>query len=147
MSFGWSAGDVVLAIRGLNQIRIALRDSGAATDYREEVAFLGLLSTTLESLHDIGAQERQEPSRSSSPATETARYADQLKKSIDSFLHDAQKQFEKALGSPTSSRINLVVTARKIQWAFSTSEKVKQLRAKISEPLGVMQIAMSRQIM
>ena len=51
-SFGWSAGDLALAIKIIYEVGNALKDTGgASSDYQETVAFLQFLATTLDRLH------------------------------------------------------------------------------------------------
>ena len=56
MSFGWSAGDITVAIKLVHGIYKVLDScDGAASEYREAVAFLKELTQTLEPLKTFAA--------------------------------------------------------------------------------------------
>ena len=56
MSFGWSAGDIVAALKLLHQISSAVRESGgASSEFQDTLSFLYTLSQTLQHLNALQA--------------------------------------------------------------------------------------------
>jgi hypothetical protein len=56
MSFGWSVGDVIASLKFLNNVRIALKDTGGAANYyQQDATFLASLSDTLGLLTQLPA--------------------------------------------------------------------------------------------
>lgn len=148
MSFGWSAGDVVAGLQLLNQIRVALKDSGGSrSEYQDEIAFLDNLSLTLRTLGSF------QPGLLQPTVTESiSRHAEHIGNSVEGFLRDVQSQFGPNLGRfPTTARRGVwgasMSTLRKMQWAVSTSKKVQALRDKICAELLSLQIQLSQHIM
>lgn len=148
MSFGWSAGDVVAGLQLLNRIRIALNDSGGSrSEYQDETAFLDNLSLTLRALGSV-----QPGSLQPAVAGNISRHAEHIRKSVDRFLQDVQAQFGPDLGRfPTTTRRAMwgasVSALRKMQWALSTSKKVRALRDRIGAELLSLQIQLSQHLM
>lgn len=148
MSFGWSAGDIVASLQLLNQIRIALKDSeGSKSEYQNETAFLDNLSVTLRTLGSVQPGTLQ-PAVSESISS----HAEHIGKPVDRFLGDVQSQFGPNLGHfPTTTRGRMwgssVSTVRKIQWALSTSKKIRALRDRIGAELLSLQIQLSQHTM
>lgn len=54
MSFGWSVGDIVAALKLLHQITTALKDSGgASSEFQDVLSFLQTFSQTLQHLNAL----------------------------------------------------------------------------------------------
>jgi hypothetical protein len=142
MSFGWSAGDIVAALKLLHQIGVALKDSGgASSDFQDTCSFLQTLSRTLQHL-DALQYTALKPS-----ATEHLReQCDQIRVPLELFLRDVKGRFEKSIGR-NSTRNAIFATPRKIQWALSTSKKLKKLQDRVTVPLAVVSIILGQQIM
>lgn len=147
MSFGWSAGDVIAALKLMNQIRVALKDSGGSrAEYQDEITFLDNLCLTLRTLGSV------EPASLQPVFGENiARHVDHICKSVDGFLRDTRSQFGPDLGRfPTTRRGGVwgpsVSAFRKMQWALSTSKKVRALRDRICAELLSLQIQLSQHI-
>ncbi|KAK2604223.1 hypothetical protein N8I77_007170 [Diaporthe amygdali] len=147
MSFGWSAGDVIAGLQLLNQIRVALKDSGGSrSEYQDETAFLDNLSLTLRALGSVQPESLQP-----AVAEDISRHAKHIGKAVDGFLRDVQSRFGSNLGRfPTAMRRGVwgasASTFRKMQWAISTSKKVRALRDRISAELPSLQIILSQHI-
>lgn len=142
MSFGWSIGDLVAALGLLNQARVALSDAGGASArFREEVAFLKNMIATLEHLDVL-------PSGDLDPVllADLQQHCRQIRGPLQDFLKDIQDRFVSRLGYKTSWS-NAASAPRKLQWALSTSKKVKALRESISGSLDAIHIALSQQIL
>jgi len=141
MSFGWSAGDIVAALRLLNKVRIALTDSGgAACDYQEQTVFLQTVSITLNHL-DALQHEPLDPDI----CDNLRQHCELIRPSLRRFLSTADRSFEASLGAATA-KSKLLSTPRRLQWALSTSKEVRSLRSKIGSSLSAIQVVVSQQI-
>jgi hypothetical protein len=130
MSFGWSAGDIVSATLLLKKVGKALKDSdGAASDYRETVAFLESLDTTLVGLDRLTTEhsglEWEEP---------LVEQGKTLKSAVDSFRGKIEK-YDQSLSSD-SDRKKTRKIPREVQYALS--EEIKDLKTAISRPQQVL---------
>src|SRR6266480_1870057 len=98
-AFGWSVGDLVSATRVTYRIGRALRETdGAASDYRETVAFLNCLAVTLErlgSLNDIFV--RLEDVRA------IQAQVDLVREPVQEFTRNIEQTFEPNLGSQAAT--------------------------------------------
>jgi len=123
MSFGWSAGDIVAALKLLYQISVALKDSdGASSDFQDACSFFQTLSRTLQHLNTLQC-------KSLDPyVTENLREeCNHIRVPLAAFLGDVKSRFEISLGA-NSPRHPILRAPRKIQWALSTSKKAKKLQ-------------------
>lgn len=145
MSFGWSAGDIVLAIKLLVKIGSALREAdGAKAGFQEAAGSLAGLETALQYLEQqqqaADTQRRADlQGNPTSAAQHSAREAmlrtsiDFIKDPVSSFLDDIEK-YDKSLS--TRSKLHFTSGARrKIQWALFVSDKVKELQSRIAIPM------------
>lgn len=131
MSFGWSAGDIVSAVKLLYQIGTALRDShGASSDFQDTISFLETLTRTLEHLNTLNTL-----SVNPTIATNLREQCDHIRRPLQSFLEYVRPRFERALGEG-SKRNKISAAPRKIQWAKMTSKKVKELQGRIATPMA-----------
>jgi hypothetical protein len=138
MSFGWSAGDLVAALKLLHQIGSALRDSGgASSDFQETISFFQTLSRALEHLNVL----RSKP-LDPEIAEQLREQCDHIRVPLVTFLEDVGGKFELSLGAK-SRRNKLFAAPRMIQWALSTSKKVKRLQV----PMASMSVMLSQQIL
>src|SRR6266536_4306743 len=131
MSFGWSAGDIVAALKLLHQIGVALKASGgASSEFQGTYAFLQTLSRTLQNLNALQATPLD-----SDVAENLREQCDHVRVPLAEFLDDVGRRFGPALG--VHSTKNWVLTVpRKIQWALSTSKKIKCLQDRITVPMA-----------
>lgn len=130
MSVGWSAGDILAALKLLRDIGAALQDSGgASSDFEETYSFLRHLSITLQLLN-----AQQSASLSPALAEELANLCEDIRVPLTAFLDDVGKRFEASLGAG-SSRGGVRTAPRKVQWALSTSKKARALKLRLTVPL------------
>ncbi|KAI3528683.1 hypothetical protein CSPX01_16038 [Colletotrichum filicis] len=142
MSFGWSTGDIFAAFQLLNKVRIALKDSGGSrTDYQDDTAFIGELSTTLRTLHSIHIT-------SSHPELlqDICDHVERLRREIDLFLNTIQNDYGDSLG-PFSTSSGATILQHKVQYGMSTSKRVQSLRAKIGPELSTLQIKLTNHML
>jgi uncharacterized membrane-anchored protein YjiN (DUF445 family) len=131
MSFGWSAGDIAQAIGLLVKVVRALDEvDGAASDYREAVAFLSSLKRTLEPLQTISALKLYLAYRE-----EIQILVVRIKEPIEKFLTSTTK-FESSLAEHSEGYYKNV--GRKLQWRFRTSTKAHELRKNIESYVGIL---------
>ncbi|CZR51409.1 uncharacterized protein PAC_01284 [Phialocephala subalpina] len=141
MSFGWSAGDIVAALKLLYQISSAVRDSGgASSDFQDILSFLQTLSQTLQHLNALQATYLD-------PA-----FADHLRQQcnhirvpLTNFLDDVGRKFGPALGT-NSRRKRVFAVPRMIQWTVSDSKKTKRLQDRIAVPMSAVGLILGQQI-
>jgi hypothetical protein len=94
MSFGWSAGDIVAALKLLYTIGSALKDSGGASSELQDIlSFLQTLPRTLEHLYALQATPF-DPDL----AKNLLEQCDQIRIPLDAFLGDVGRRFDPALG-------------------------------------------------
>jgi hypothetical protein len=142
MSFGWSAGDIVAALKLLHQIGSALRDSGgASSDFQDTLSFLQTLSRTLEHLNVL-----QAAGLDSDVANILREQYDEIRVPLATFLKDVGARFEPSLGVK-GERNKILAAPRKIQWALSTSKKVRRLQEQIAVPMSSVGILLGQQIL
>jgi hypothetical protein len=110
MSFGWSAGDIVAALKLLHQIGSAIRDSGG--DFQDTLSFLQTLSRTLRHLNAPQATPL-DPEL----ADNLREQCDHIRAPLAAFLDDVGGRFGPALG--VNGRHDRIFGApRMIQWAL-----------------------------
>jgi hypothetical protein len=141
MSFGWSAGDIVAALQLLHKVTIALKDTGGAlSDYQDVSSFLNVLSVMLRHLKALQAAPLYPDL-----AKILELLCEQVRLPLLTFLEHIRSSFERDLGAD-STRLKFLTARRKIQWALSTSKKVKDLREKIGGPIAAIGIVLSQQV-
>ncbi|KAK1446065.1 hypothetical protein CMEL01_10308 [Colletotrichum melonis] len=142
MSFGWSTGDIIVALPLFNKIRIALKDSGGSkTEYQNAITFIDELSTTLRTLDDI-----QTTSPHPDLLQDVCSHAKRLRIEVDLFLKTMQDEYEGSLG-PFSLSGKTKTFQNKIRYAISTSKKVQNLREKIGPELSTLQLKLSHHVL
>lgn len=132
MSFGWSAGDIAQAVILITKVAKALDSAeGASRDYREAVTFLSGLNRTLEPLQAFSALDLYP-----SYGDEIKQHVGSIRGPIESFLQ-LVSDFETSLGpgAKTGRHRN---AARKLQWRFSASKKVEDLRRSIGDQMLIL---------
>ena len=138
MSFGWSTGDIAIAIRLIYEVTNALDSSnGAAGDYRDTVLFLKDLKRTLEPLQCFTASDV--PSAYRKDITEQV---DHLKQPISEFLQTVAK-FDSSLGhNAKKGRQHHVF--KKLEWYMRVSKKAQALKEKIKTHMRIIDMLMLR---
>jgi hypothetical protein len=142
MSFGWSVGDIVAALQLLNKVLPALKETGgASSEYQHVTNFLGVLTVTLQHLKTLQAAPL-DPDL----AKNLEQHCAVIQGPLTSFRERIRTRFERDLGLD-STRLKILTTGRKLQWALSTSKDVKVLEREIGGQLGAISIVLSQQIM
>ena len=141
MSFGWSAGDIVATLNLLHKVVVALKDTGgASSDYQEVSCFLNVLTVTLQHLKALQAAPL-DPDL----AKNLEKLCEQVQGPLEPFCERIRTSFERDLGAD-SVKPNIWAAGRKLQWALSTSKKVKELREKIGGPIAAIGVVLSQQV-
>ena len=139
MSFGWSASDVVVALRVVNKVRVALKDAGgAATDYQAETAFLQTVSLTLKLLDGL-----QYAPLDVDISTCLSQHCNLVKPALEEFLTSTES-FEQSLGV-AATKAKVFTAGQRLKWAFLTANKAKHLRRRIGSSLLAIQVAVAQQ--
>ncbi|MCJ1475682.1 hypothetical protein MMC13_004345 [Lambiella insularis] len=139
--FGWSVGDLALAIKFVVQTGKALKEAGgAATEYQDAVCFLQGLEFTLRYI--------QRASYLYSKDTPIACILDQVvrvQRCLASFIDSIQK-YEAELGVKRSQGFHHGVW-KKVSWATFVSKEVKELQSKVALPISTINANLSLQVM
>jgi hypothetical protein len=139
MSFGWSAGDVVSAMKLLYTVGKALKEScGASSDFAETSSFLLALQTTLRLLQSLDTVAINPEFAES--FKELCR---QIQLPLDAFLKDVLK-YEPALSS-AGKKSKILTVPRKMQWALVMPSKVKKLQSQIGGAMLAVNTLMGHQ--
>ncbi len=130
-AFGWSAGDIAVAIRLIYTASKAFKDTGGTVSgYEESVSFLNSLEITLTLL--------EEYTTSNPDGDYSSNIAARLKtvnKPWNTF-RDYLEKYEKSLSSD-STRSNVANAPRKVQWAIKELDgEVAKLKTAVSQPLN-----------
>ncbi|KAF6809784.1 hypothetical protein CSOJ01_06719 [Colletotrichum sojae] len=141
MSFGWSAGDILAALKALKDVYDLLDDfNGAAGDYREATAFLKSLTQTLEQLATFTHWDAY-PSYGDEIRAEVGF----IKVPIQLFLRNVKK-YEPSLGNPAKSgRLHGIIP--KMKWHFICSKEVVALKKTIDSRLQILNSLIQRLIL
>jgi len=131
MSFGWSAGDISMAIAIIIKTVKALDEAnGAANEYRETISFLQNLHDTLDKLLVFSRKEKEDQLEN---RLQLRNQVEAMKPKVMEFLIYINKRYEDSLGTrqpgagkKKSYTINCV--KGKLEWAVFTSAKVKALK-------------------
>ncbi|KAN0108885.1 hypothetical protein V8E51_008627 [Hyaloscypha variabilis] len=138
MSFGWSAGDIAAAITLIIRLIDTLdSNDGAASDYREAVAFLGDLKRTLDPLRTFSAWITYPVY-----GRDIEDQAKQIRDPVKAFVAAVQK-YERSLGAQASHG-HLRNMGRKVQWSVFMSKKVISLKRKIESHMRIIDSLMQR---
>ncbi|RDL39204.1 uncharacterized protein BP5553_03544 [Venustampulla echinocandica] len=141
MSFGWSAGDIVAAVKLLYRVGVALKDSGgASSEYQDTISFLRTISQTLQHLNAL-----QSTPISADLAENLREQCEHIRMLLQTFCSDIETSFEPTLGA-NINRKHIFAALRKLQWAFSTAKKVKRLQDRIALPMTAVGLMLGQQI-
>jgi hypothetical protein len=142
MSFGWSAGDLVAALKLLYQIGSALRESGGASSgFRDTLSFLQAVSRTLEHLNIL-----QTTPLDPQVAESLREQCDHIREPLSAFLKDVEKKFEPKIRLKSDCK-KILAAPRMVQWALFTSKKAKQLQHRIAVPMASVGLLLGQQIL
>ena len=125
--FGWSIGDVVLLAKTIHRIHSALNHAtGASFEYRNDLASLTSLQTTLQEVHSIlsTAEPIFRNAIQGQLNTSSSSIADYRKKLLD--------KYGKALCTDTPKNHGIW---KKISWTLSDRNALHDFRVQLSEQL------------
>lgn len=142
MSFGWSAGDLALAVKLLYQVGVALKESGgASSDFQDTLTFLQTLSLTLQHVSALQNLQRS----GDLEITENLRaHCTLIREPVGNFLAKIHTKYERQLGKD-SKWYKLQPAWKKLRWALSISEKAKQLQGRITTSMTAISVIMIHQ--
>ena len=137
--FGFSAGDIAIAIQLLSKVYKSLKDtSGAASEYREVSRFLQGLILTLQHLQKIELVCSDPSLVKAIQALSTTALQPILQ-----FVEEIQK-YNSAMETPLPSR-RCMSAYRKANWVICVSKKVDKLKAAITAEMQPIYILMESQ--
>jgi len=142
MSFGWSVGDLVAAIKLLTEVAATLDDvGGASSEYQESARFLRSLIHTLEPLRNL-----DNINISVSYKEEICSEVESIRVPVEDFLSFIKK-YEAGLGAqaPTGRHRNI---RQKLQWHFGGDlKKLEKLQVRIERHMTTLDALLQRLIM
>ena len=140
--FGWSAGDVIIAIHILHEVSEAFRDAGGAQEqYAETATWLSSFATLLERL-----QAHTGDKSNSKYSIDIQKWVVNIGPQYFAFERYLQK-YDSALSS--RSDISRVKTAfRQVKWALKELKgHVDHLKVAVSTPLESINLLLNLQIL
>jgi len=140
MSFGWSAGDLIAAIKLIRGVAQALDDvRGAKGEFNDTISYLGTVTRTLEPLLTFSSSSFELDPHCKKDIIEQVNH---IKTPIQEFLRSARK-YECSFGEQSrNGRLSNV--RRKLQWRLFMTGEVKTLRSKTKDHLQVLDTLMGR---
>jgi Flp pilus assembly protein TadG len=139
--FGFSAGDIVLAIQLLLKVSAALKETGgASSEYQEILHFLNTAKLVLEHLGTTDLSKLDLPAKNAIRAQATAAI-----KPLQQFLTEVE-EYATSLGNvdaKTSSR----AAFQKAKWTLVVMKKLEVLRNRFTADLQVLQLLLQTEIM
>ncbi|KAF2691551.1 hypothetical protein K458DRAFT_2169 [Lentithecium fluviatile CBS 122367] len=134
--FGFSAGDIAMALKFIAQVASALKETGgAASDYREVLQYLEGLLLTLQHLQRLDTS-CADPSLVNAVRTLTAA----AERPVKDFVSEMSKY-----GSAMGSSGSLSSGMRKAEWAVIAAKKADRLRAKIAAQMQPIHLLLESQ--
>ncbi|KAI1073622.1 hypothetical protein F5B20DRAFT_597369 [Whalleya microplaca] len=135
MSFGWSASDIGSAIKFLNSLRKALKESGGAAErFQEDQHYLIQVSCVLEKVS--WAAQNGLVQQSLAPQVQD------IAANVNS-LRGRLTSFESSIMSPRLGLIHFFKRqSKKIQYGIYVSEEVQKFRTRTSEQLHALQLVL-----
>jgi hypothetical protein len=140
-AFGWSVGDLVLAIRFVVKTGQALKDTGGASDdYQESIDFLHGVEATLKNLEAVA---RLSPTGAA--VHSIAPQAKRIQHCIESFISSIAG-YESFLGLDRRRGIHHGVW-QKGKWSAFVSKKCKELQGKVAVVMSSINTNLSIQLL
>ncbi len=149
MSFGWSIGDIFLAIEVIYEVSEALNSShGSPQDRNDANKFLSAFNHTINVVQTIygpnlpqtpGGKAQNEDSNVPPPTPQELDSLNTLKELFDSFKEEIKKYDGMNKLPDEKERFFIRRQAQKIQWHFFAKKTIKDLREKISAQLQILQ--------
>lgn len=146
MAFGWSAGDILAALKFIIDVAQALDDvNGAPQDFRNASNFLRSLDKTLAPLQNAALDAS--PEYKAHIESEVAA----IRKPIEAFMKDVERM-TKRFGDGNISTVPqgtrrfgfLRNVGSKLEWHYSTSKKAVGLQKEIEGHLKIIDMLMQR---
>ena len=129
MSFGFSVGDIILAVQIVAKVGLALRETGgASSEFQEASQFLCGLELTLQHLQGFSSADIN-PTHGAIIQAQV----ELIRPPLSEFL-DSIEKFETSLGPRAADRIFSGVP-RKLHWSLFVSKKAKKLQDSVAVPL------------
>ena len=143
MAFGWSAGDILAALKFVVDVAQALDDvNGAPKEFRQASSFLRNLDKALAPLRTFTALEAKPEYKADIESEVQA-----IRTPIEAFMKDVEgmaKRFGDAGVSKTGRFRILKNVGSKLEWHYSTSKKAIGLQKEVEEHLRIIDTLMQR---
>jgi len=137
--FGFSAGDIAMAIQVVVKVAQGLKNSGgSASEYQDIIKYLQSLLLTLQHLETLRSKTKDE-----SIAKAVEALASAAQKPMLEFMEDIRK-YEVTLGQKSSSN-SIRSGFHKTDWALRIAKKGVKLRANISAELESLHLLLGSQ--
>jgi Mg2+ and Co2+ transporter CorA len=141
MSFGWSAGDIVSAIKLITEIVNALDEAqGVVDEYRSTTYFLTSLTRTIAVFSELETNQLPDALK-----TELSSQLYHIKIHIEAFLSEIS-QYRKLI-NPLQYKNKLSNVRSKLSWHFKVEERVRKLQNAICKNLQILEILLQRAIL
>ncbi|KAI9723754.1 MAG: hypothetical protein M1812_001054 [Candelaria pacifica] len=141
IGFGFSAGDIVMAVKFLWKVGEALNDTGkASTEYRQAIQHLQGLLLTLQHLQSADFADTD-----ANVVGTLQTLSASVEKPISVFIHDIKK-FEESLGLGDTTNV-LVASLRRVQWATRNVKKLEKLGAMIAAQMQAIHVLLGTTIL
>jgi hypothetical protein len=142
-AFGFSFGDIVAAIKILNDVRTALRDTGGAGD---EITYVQVELQNLEILLELLRHGTWDCEGDAGHTNAIKGMASTCQLPLQDFLTKIEK-YKSVQNKESSLRTRLKANARKAQWALQMREEVEKFRAVIVAKVVTITLLMQPQMM
>ncbi|MCJ1244588.1 hypothetical protein MMC30_001786 [Trapelia coarctata] len=140
-AFGWSVGDLILAIRFVVKTGQALKDTGGASDdYQESIDFLHGVEATLKNLEVVA---RRSPTGAAIHSI--APQAQRIQQCLKSFMESIEG-YEASLGLNRKRGFHHGAW-QKGKWAAFVSKRCKELQGKIAFVTASINMNLSLQLL
>ncbi|KAI9707045.1 MAG: hypothetical protein M1836_000005 [Candelina mexicana] len=141
IGFGFSAGDIAMAIKFLWKVGKALNDTGkASSEYQHAIQYLQGLLLTLQHLQSVDLT-----STDASIVSALRTLSASVEKPIVTFINDIRK-FESVLGHD-DTRNQLAASWRRVRWATMNGEKLGKLSAIIAAQMQAIHVLLGTTIL
>lgn len=141
IGFGFSAGDIAIAVKFLWKVGEALNDTGRASgEYQQMIQGLQSLLLTLQHLQSVNLVATDACIVSALRALSAT-----VEKPILAFIDDIKK-FEGSLGHEDTSD-QLTAGLRRVQWAMRNGKKIERLGAMIAAQMQSIQLLLGTTIL
>jgi hypothetical protein len=137
MSFGWSAGDLIAAVKLINDIISCIRDVGGARDHFQELVIeLQGLEKALDEINELAKSSSDIPEISALKFASSA-CGDTLQR-----FYDKIKPFKESLGS-VSTKGKVRAAPRMVRWELLVKKEIPELRSYLVAHVGYLNLQLS----